>query len=43
MTARRLVRLGLATALVAATLVAWLGYRRPELALWLGTALFVCG
>lgn len=43
MTARRLARLGLAAALAAVAAAAWLGYRGPELALWLGTALFVCG
>jgi hypothetical protein len=43
MTGRPLARVALATAFVAVAGLAWLGYRRPELVLWLGSSLFLCG
>jgi hypothetical protein len=41
-TAGPLARLALAAALVAVAALAWLGYRQPELVLWLGGPLFFC-
>jgi hypothetical protein len=37
-----IARLALAAALVAVAAAAWLGYRRPDFALWLGNSLFFC-
>jgi hypothetical protein len=38
----RLVGIALGAALAALAAVAWLGYGRPELLLWLGESLFMC-
>jgi hypothetical protein len=37
-----IARLALAAALVAVAAAAWLGYRGPDFALWLGNSLFFC-
>jgi len=42
MTARPLARLLLGSTLVAITVLASLGYRRPDFVLWLGNSLFLC-
>jgi hypothetical protein len=42
MNPRPLVRLMLASTLVATAALAWLGYRRPDFVLWLGSSLLLC-
>lgn len=37
-----LARLALGAAVVAAAFVAWLGYRDPDFAVWMGTAVWLC-
>jgi hypothetical protein len=37
-----LVRAALVAGLVAAATAAWLGYQRPDFAVWLGTAVRLC-
>jgi hypothetical protein len=36
------VRLLLGATVAAITALAWLGYRRPDFVLWLGSSLFLC-
>lgn len=38
----RLVRVALAATVAALAAAAWLGYRRPEFAVWLGSSLSLC-
>jgi hypothetical protein len=41
-TRANLVGVALGAALAALAALAWLGYRRTELLLWLGNSLFLC-
>jgi hypothetical protein len=38
----RLATCALGATLVALAVLAWLGYGRPEVLLWLGSSLFLC-
>ncbi|HSD54592.1 MAG TPA: hypothetical protein VLC47_10520 [Burkholderiales bacterium] len=38
----RLAGIALGAAFAALAAIAWLGYGRPELLLWLGNSLFMC-